>query len=144
MKPVVASFALALSLLPTAGRAAEPKVSAALQRAVGADPYGVHVAWVFFKDRGPEGATAAARDEVSARAWDRRARRGEPTDPAQDQPPLRSYVDAVRQRSLKVRHESRWFNAVSVEATARQIEELAALPFVTRLERVRRLTAGTR
>jgi len=37
-----------------------------------------------------------------------------------------------------VRHTSRWLNAMSVEATPAQIEALAALPFVSRLDVVRR------
>jgi subtilisin family serine protease len=51
-----------------------------------------------------------------------------------------SYVDAVRAHALRVRHELRWFNAVTVEATPAQVAELAALPFVDHVAAVRKAT----
>jgi subtilisin family serine protease len=38
----------------------------------------------------------------------------------------------------RVRHRSRWFNAISAEATPSQVEQLTGLPFVTRVDTVRR------
>ena len=52
-----------------------------------------------------------------------------------------AYVQAVADRVQRVRHVSRWLNAVSVEASEGQIGALAALPFVARLDLV---TTGRR
>src|SRR5512143_1589324 len=46
----------------------------------------------------------------------------------------RRYVEAVARRVVRVRHELRWFNAVSAVATRSQIDELARLPFVRQVE----------
>jgi subtilisin family serine protease len=48
------------------------------------------------------------------------------------------YLRAVEERVPRVRHVSRWLNAVSVEADRGQIEALAGLGFVSRLDLVRR------
>ncbi len=45
-------------------------------------------------------------------------------------------------RLARVRQVSRWFNAVSVEAEAQALQELARLPFVERLDLVGRFPAG--
>jgi subtilisin family serine protease len=69
----------------------------------------------------------------------RRARRGHETAPAFADLPLHEpYVAAVGARVTRVRNSSRWLNALSVEATPAQVEALAALPFVARLDVVRR------
>jgi subtilisin family serine protease len=47
-------------------------------------------------------------------------------------------VDQVRARVRRIRHQSRWFNAVSAEATAAQIADVSALPSVARVDVVRR------
>ena len=48
------------------------------------------------------------------------------------------YIDAIRATGAAVRTCSRWFNAVSVDATPEQMERLAALPFVRETAPVRR------
>jgi subtilisin family serine protease len=49
-----------------------------------------------------------------------------------------AYVAQIRPVVARVRHLSRWFNAVSAEATAAQIEALGTLPFVARIDVVGR------
>jgi subtilisin family serine protease len=56
----------------------------------------------------------------------------------EDLPLVREYVSAVAGRATRLRQEVPWLNAVSVEATADQVDALAALPFVQRLDLVRR------
>ena len=97
--------------------------------------------WVFFVDKGIDTGTklAAARDNLTDRARARRLRhRGVgnlvvhydiPVDPG--------YVAAVAALSERVRHQSRWLNAVSVEVDKRYLSNIAALSFVTRLDIVR-------
>ena len=48
------------------------------------------------------------------------------------------YIDAIRATGAAIRTCSRWFNAVSVDATPEQMERLAALPFVRETAPVRR------
>jgi hypothetical protein len=100
------------------------------------------VVLVSFADKGTSAAArlAAAPALVSERSLHRRAKMRPPSgllDEA-DLPLERSYVDAVRGRVVAVRHELKWFNAVSVVATRRQIDALARLPFVTEIELVGR------
>ena len=135
---------LALLVVFVPGEAAEPKLSLPLRQAITADPWAIQVAWVFFTDKGPDAIATSADPEVSARASARRALRGQATNPEEDRPVARAYVDAVRLGALRVRQQSRWFNAVSVEATPSQLQALSELPFVSRVDLVRRMNGSHR
>jgi subtilisin family serine protease len=116
-------------------------VSAPLQALLAsARPDATHVVWVYFRDKGDGGARLAeGRSALSARALERRSRRAgdRPLVGFQDIPPLAQYVETVERRVERIRHVSRWLNAMSVEANGSQIAALAALPFVRRLDVVR-------
>ncbi len=56
----------------------------------------------------------------------------------QDLPLEQSYVQSVAKKVITLRHELKWFNAVSVIATKPQIEELRKLPFVKEVELIGR------
>ena len=105
-----------------------------------AGPAGRYAVWVFFKDKGPAAAAlASAQGTVSARALARRALRGRTgTLTLADAPLAPSYVAAVAAASTRPRQQSRWLNAMSVEATADQVRALESLAFVDRVEVVRR------
>lgn len=94
--------------------------------------------WVYFTDKGAD--TPAAETAVSPRAAARRLRRGTPsaTRAFEDRPLASAYVAGVGAVVSRVRHTSRWLNAMSVEATPAQIDALVALPFVARVDVVRR------
>jgi subtilisin family serine protease len=142
----VALGVLAVAGNPRAALAAEtvpgklgPRLASAILEG---GPRDVHLAWVFLADKGEVSARAhePARSLATPRALARRALRGSlasPT-PVEDLPLRRDYVAAVSQRALRVRHELRWLNALSVAATADGLREIGALPFVTRLDLVRR------
>jgi hypothetical protein len=104
--------------------------------------------WVFFTDKGiasPE-AYQAAIGEVTAsynqRAIQRRnirglnAERGGEVFDEHDLPVVREYVDAVTATGARLHLTSNWVNAVSVWADRAQIEQIAALPFVSKLQPV--------
>jgi subtilisin family serine protease len=133
MSAVVLGLFLGLLPAPAPRRASvEPRLAAALQDGPGR----AELVWVFFSDKGPGLASPTA---LTPRALSRRALRGRTRGPAAiDAPLVSSYVDAVSARVLRLRQQSRWFNAVSVEATAEQVEALARLPFVERLDLVAR------
>jgi subtilisin family serine protease len=120
---------------------AEAPLSRVLAEALSRAPERSQLVWVFFKDKGTPAATqlAEARGLLTPRALSRRALRGQqPLVDTADLPLARPYVEAVAHSVIRVRHELRWLNAVSVEATADQIRALQALPFVERLDAVRR------
>ena len=79
-------------------------------------PDKVFKAWVFFRDKGP-GAFMSG-------------------DTA-DLPLAQEYRSAVVRFGVLIRSESRWFNALSVEATGEALEEISRLPFVDCVDRVR-------
>jgi serine protease AprX len=55
-----------------------------------------------------------------------------------DFPLEQSYVRAIARQVIQLRHELKWFNAVSAVVTRRQIEQLQQLPFVKEIELVGR------
>jgi subtilisin family serine protease len=127
--------------LPPAGaRAAE--VAGALLASLDRDPRVAQAVWVHFSDKGPDVAQRIAEGPVtvSPRALARRALRGGVTSGAtlEDASLDPGYVAAVEATGARVRHQLRWLNAMSVEADARQVKVLAGLPFVRRVEAVRR------
>jgi serine protease AprX len=136
---VCALVAAALVLWPAAPEGALARrtswLEVAVRQARASDRLAV---WVYFTDKGAE--TSAGTVSVSARAESRRVRRGTPsaTRAYDDRALAPAYVAGVGAVVSRVRHTSRWLNAMSVEATAAQIDALAGLPFVARLDVVRR------
>jgi subtilisin family serine protease len=94
--------------------------------------------WVYFADKGE--AAPAGSTEITARAAARRAVRGAATARAafEDRALAASYVARVATLASRVRQQSRWLNALSVEATPAQIDAIAALSYVSRVDVVRR------
>ncbi len=97
--------------------------------------------WVFFADKGggTDAKLAAVRDNLTDRARARRLRnRGTGNLVVHHDIPVESgYVSAVRALSVRVRHESRWLNAVSVEIDPGNLKKVASLRFVRRIDIVR-------
>lgn len=103
-------------------------------------------AWVAFSDKGFK--TPAARDAAieqlaetyGTRAIERRRlRRSAPgLFDEHDLPVAPAYIEAVVMSGARVRVTSRWLNAVSVDANREQLETIAALPFVARMQPVLR------
>ena len=58
-----------------------------------------------------------------------------------DRPLNASYIERIRHHGIAVRAQSRWLNAVSVEATGQQMRWLQKQPFVARLRPVARMVA---
>ena len=112
------------------------KRSAVLEAALAERPGRAEAVWVYFGDRGAPGSLATGR-EVTARALLRRALRGRP-GAVDDLPVSPGHLEEVARRVTRVRHTLGWLNAVSVEATGEQLRALEELPFVSRLDLVRR------
>src|SRR5579862_4621059 len=98
---------------------------------------------IFFRDKGtsPKGTTISdARSLLSERAIRRRLKvrsAGNLLDDA-DMPLERRYLEETSRHVLAIRHELKWFNAVSALATKSQITELQSLPFVSNIDLLRR------
>jgi subtilisin family serine protease len=139
--------AAALGLLFVAATPAAPpapvaKRTPALTQALGQAAWGgTLVAWVFFADKGtPDDVRAAeARATMTPRAASRRRLRGTVAAATFEDLPLAAhYLDRVAATGVRIRQRSRWLNAVSVEATAAQLEAVESFGFVARLDLVRR------
>jgi hypothetical protein len=107
--------------------------------------------WVYLRDKGPMTAADLERGlaEIAGtympRAVERRLR-ARPIRPFDitDLPVHKPYVTALESEGVEFRAFSRWVNAVSIEATSSQIEDIAALDFVTRISRVSGRLGGPR
>ncbi len=120
---------------PRAPRPAQVVTSAAAARLVAE---GTPALWVYFVDKGETdarefaGAVRRAGERVEGRARARRIREsgGRFVPDYYDVPVPSLYVDGVRSTGAKVRHVSRWLNAVSVVADQAQVARIASLPYV--------------
>lgn len=98
--------------------------------------------WITLTDKPlpPRGITAADTP-LTDRAIARRALRGAQDGGnllgARDLPISADRLLAIRATGARIRAESRWMNAVSVEASHAQLRAIARLPFVARLAPVR-------
>ncbi len=100
--------------------------------------------WVFFTDKGISTeqqyrrALTSAKSSLSERALRRRAKvhRGNLVD-FRDVAVKRDYVRLVVSKSVRKRQVLKWFNAVTVEATRSQIEEIAQSPFVREVREIK-------
>lgn len=134
---------LALACLVAAAPAGEQAVSAWLETALRQGrPDDRHVVWIYFRDKGATatGRSAAFDTTLTARARARRATRGTEVRGAsfEDLPLDPAYVEEATRQVTRVRHQSRWLNAISAVATAPQVRAVAALPFVGRVDLVKR------
>lgn len=118
-----------------------PRMLAALQK----NPSNTELAaWVFFTDKGHSlsKSLSAAEAALTSHAYQRRLRnRGANNLVDEYDIPLNSdYLREISQRVSRIRHPSRWLNAVSVEVSGTALQEIAALPFVKQIDLVFRTT----
>jgi serine protease AprX len=96
--------------------------------------------WVYFKDKGSIGLhkiSSITQLPLSYRAIQRRMNQGiSPLYDYADLPLEPAYLQQLRERGFIIHQQSKWFNAVSVIATAAEIDKLYQLPFVQKIEKV--------
>jgi hypothetical protein len=131
------------------GPRAVEKIHPRLAERLGHEP-GPAKTWVFLEDKGnaPGVQLRAAVEGLEAaynpRAVERRrlrgtiGRRGGALFDELDLPVAQAYVDEIAATGARVHVVSRWLNAVSVWATREQVERIARMPFVDRLQAVGR------
>lgn len=101
--------------------------------------------WVYFADKGTadsgqlrEAIAQTQRDANPRQVWRRSMRRTAPDlYDVRDVPIAENYRAAVLSLGVSPRIESRWLNALSVNATPEQLAAIRALPFVAKTEPVR-------
>ncbi|MBD3168559.1 MAG: S8 family serine peptidase [candidate division Zixibacteria bacterium] len=103
-------------------------------------------AWVFFTDKGIfsydeyVNGLEAAKNSLSERALERRLRaRGENPVDFRDIPIHEGYVNSVLNTGAELKNRTKWFNGISVITTVSNLERIADLPFVRRVEQVKAL-----
>jgi subtilisin family serine protease len=135
---VLATLALAVRAQAPVAHAGSSARSAALASALRARPGDTQKVWVFFRDKGPDPSARMGEIRLTTLAIARRARRGATRGvTVEDVPLLPAYASAVAASVTRVRQRVAWLNAMSVEATADQIEAIERLPFVAGVDVVR-------
>ncbi|HEX2900199.1 MAG TPA: S8 family serine peptidase, partial [Bacteroidia bacterium] len=87
--------------------------------------------FVYFKDKDVRQSPIA---DFHPKALDRRAKSGIAFPMLEDYPVTPAYLQMVGDQVQDARHALRWLNALSVEATAEQVENVKRLPFVASVE----------
>ncbi|MDX9857313.1 MAG: S8 family serine peptidase [candidate division Zixibacteria bacterium] len=94
--------------------------------------------WVFFTDKGvadqAQFATAARSVYVSEKVMQRRSKVGLDRVLFADLPVVKTYVDQVEATGAAVRRVSKYLNAASFEVSLSDLDRIAALPFVARIQ----------
>jgi len=122
---------------------AQPAITAKLSHALQvAGPGEKLIVWVFLTDKGTEtlGKLSDPASLLSERSLARRANvlpRAQLVDET-DLPVCREYALKIQSAGVKIRHFSKWLNAISVETNSGQISILRSFPFVRELELVAR------
>ncbi len=97
--------------------------------------------WVFFKDKGRElqEKKQAAHSSRIPRTLRRRIKhlKYTPLVDEYDVPVEDKYTRSVQSYAIRIRHRSRWLNAVSAEAYGYALVKIAGLDFVKKIDRVR-------
>jgi len=98
--------------------------------------------WVFFTDK--QGTSFNPYDYFDSKAIERRVIHGISLYDSTDYPLNQTYVKAISDKVTAVNFQSRWFNAVAVNATSTQIAEIMNLAFVKQIRPVQLnlVTAG--
>ncbi len=147
MKCVCGGVLLLLFSLPFSGarQAAPPKLGQRLWRAYQvAQADDEFLVWIYFSDKGRHlgDKYRAAWASLTPKSRQRRltVRAPDQLIDWDDLPVEPAYVSEVRRRVRRVRHISKWLNAVSARATKRQIDQLRQFKWVKRIDLVARFT----
>ena len=102
---------------------------------------GSSIAWIYFKDKGPQELLKAQPAEklLTERALKRRRKvmAEESLTDFSDMRIYHQYLELVKPYISKIRARSRWLNAISVETGLEQLEQINQLEFVKKIVPVR-------
>ncbi|MBC8487742.1 MAG: S8 family peptidase [Bacteroidetes bacterium] len=134
---VITTISVVIAFKPTTDKIG-PRLSATLE-----NTNDNHlVVWVYLNDKGPDAEQLLANplNLVSQRSIDRRLKVKSPQDVVDmtDVPVYNDYANNIYNKVKKIRHRSKWLNAVSVEVNRTQLYDVADLEFVKQIEVVER------
>ncbi|MCO6472917.1 MAG: S8 family serine peptidase [Melioribacteraceae bacterium] len=100
------------------------------------------LAWIYFTDKGNDSDYYLSNPGLflSERAIKRRLKSNEKSNPIDltDIPLSINYLAVLEQKGIKIKQKSKWFNAVSSYLTQEQALELAQLPFIKKIDLVKK------
>lgn len=96
--------------------------------------------WIFFTDKNISAVnlTESMLTDVLSRESIRKKRDMGYSWHKSDLPVHSAYIAALKDRGIKIRRQSRWFNAVTAALTPGQLEQISILPFVKNIQPVGR------
>jgi serine protease AprX len=100
------------------------------------------IVYVYLQDKGPNALQKLSNplSLVTQRSIDRRLKVKTPGDVVDftDVPVYEDYITEISAVSQKIRHQIKWFNALSVEVNREQLEAISSKNYVTQIELVDR------
>ena len=99
-------------------------------------------AWIMFKDKGPNVAARKQNVTLHPKTLERRKKLFSEPVTWYDVPVHQEYINRIISVGAEVRRESKWLNALSVFASMEQIQTIAGMNFVTRIQPVAKLRRG--
>ncbi len=119
------------------------KISDALIKNIGINKNNTEfTVWIFFTDKGSDlkSKINTAEDNLSKRSIQRRQKliKNRPVVDYYDIPVEENYIEQVIPIINKLRHQSRWLNAISAEVSRENLEQIAKLNFVKKIDIVRK------
>mgnify|MGYP001085900526 FL=1 len=99
-------------------------------------------AWIMFKDKGPNVAARKQNITLHPKTLERRKKLFSEPVTWYDVPVHQKYINRIISVGVEVRRESKWLNALSVFASMEQIQTIAGMNFVTRIQPVAKLRRG--
>jgi serine protease AprX len=142
MKRYITSFTILVLIAAFAisFRATDGKIGPRLNAVKDNTSRGTFVVYIYLSDKGPNGYQMLSHPQslVTQRSIDRRLKTKSMNDVVDytDIPIYQNYSDIITSKVTTVRHQVKWFNAISAEVTKEQIEELSSLNFVKQIELV--------
>jgi serine protease AprX len=118
------------------------KLGPCLKKAIENSSGSNYIVYVYLKDKGPDVNKMLSNplSLVTQRSLDRRAKvlsAGQLVD-FTDVPIYQKYLNEISLKCLNIRHDIKWLNSVSLEATKDQVYELSDMNFVDKIELVER------
>ena len=112
-----------------------------VQRILDKDMSSEFKVWIYFTDKGEDLAQKliTAEQAIGQRSLERRARslKNKPLVSFYDIPVSETYIDGLTPYLTKLRHQSKWLNAVSAIVSKENLQEIEALDFVESIDIVR-------
>jgi len=136
--PVIVAFFVVSFVFSNTEEKISPSLKASIQKQGEQSQYTV---WIFFNDKGPDlqQKIQDVQSSMNPRVLKRRLRHQEiyPLVDEYDVPVKEEYVQSIQAHTLRIRHSSRWLNAVSAEVYGFSLQRIAELKCVRKIDRVR-------